>query len=263
MSTAAAQELLPLPGTGSSTGWFVYGVATRGTPVPAELRGVDGQPVHLLTHGTLAAVASAALLDRPPGRRAEILAYTTVLDALAAHAAVAPVRFGSVFADDQDVVDHLLAPSADDLAAMLEDLGGRTQLRLTATYRQEALLAEIVASDPEIARLRGLTRDAPQESFHAERVELGQLVAGAVEQVRTHEAQELLATVAPLCIAIKEQPVRGLDGLADAALLVERGRVAELEDVLEVVAETVHPRIAISLAGPMAPYDFVGGEPWD
>ncbi|MDH2415874.1 GvpL/GvpF family gas vesicle protein [Nocardioides sp. CER19] len=263
MSTGTqAPTPLPLPGAGTDTGWFVYGITSRSVSVPESIRGVDDQPVHLLTYGELAAVASAALLDRPPGRRAEILAYTTVLDTLAEESPVAPVRFGSIFADDQDVVDHLLAPSTDDLATLLADLQGRTQLRLTATYRQEVLLAGLVADDPDIARLRDLTRDAPEEAYHAERVQLGQLVAQAVERIREGDAQELLDTVAPLCVGVAEQPARGLDGLLDAALLVDRSRVETLEDVLEVVAETVHERIELRLVGPMAPYDFVEGEAW-
>ena len=253
---------LPLPGGAADTGWFVYGITNRSVSVPEDLRGVDGQPVHLLTYGELAAVASSSLLDRPPGRRAEILAYAEVLDTLARVGTVAPVRFGSVFADDQDVVDNLLEPSADDLTAILGDLEGRVQLRLTATYHQDVILAELVAADPEIARLRQLTRDAPEEAYHAERLRLGQLVAGAAEQVREQDAEELLTTVSPLCVNVSMQPARGLTGLVDAALLVDRANVDTLEEVLEVVAETVHERIHLRLVGPTAPYDFVGGESW-
>jgi hypothetical protein len=185
-----------------------------------------------------------------------------VLDTVAEVGAVAPVRFGSMFADDQDVVDHVLAPTAEDLEALLEDLDGRAQLRLSATYRQDVVIAEGVAADPEIARLRELTRDAPEEAFHGERVRLGQLVAAAVEQTREADTQDILETVSPLCVGVSLQPARGMDGVMQAALLVERSRIEDLEEVLEVVAETVHDRIALALVGPMAPYDFVGGEPW-
>jgi hypothetical protein len=253
---------LPLPGTGADTGWFVYGIANRSLSVPADLRGVDEQPVHVLTYGDLVAVASPTLLDRPPGRRAEILAYAEVLDTLVRDGVVAPVRFGSVFADDQDVVDNLLAPTAENLTALLADLEGCVQLRLSATYRQDVLLTELVANDPEIAELRELTRDTPEEAFRAERLRLGQLVSGAIDQAREEDSEELLATVSPLCVSVSMQSARGLDGLMEAALLIERSRVETLEEVLEVLAETVHERIQLRLLGPMAPYDFVGGEPW-
>lgn len=263
--SASADEatLLPLPDEGAGTGWFVYGVTSRSASVPDGLRGVDGQPLHLLVHGELAAVASAAHLDRPAGRRAEILAYSEVLDTLAPGRAVAPVRFGSLFADDQDVVDHLLAPGREELTSLLAELEGCVQYRLSATYRQDALLAAVVADDPEIAELRELTRDAPEESFYGERVRLGQLVSAAVEQRRAVDTERLVDAISPLCVALSESPGQGLDGVVDAALLVEVTRVEVLEEALEVMAETVHDRIGLRLLGPMAPYDFVGGEPWD
>lgn len=261
-AAASREHDLPLPGGGTDTGWFVYGIANRSVTVPADLRGVDGQPVHLLSRGDLAAVASPALIERPPGRRAEILAYAEVLDTLSQEGTVAPVQFGSIFADDQDVVDNLLAPSAEDFAALLDDLQGQVQLRLTATYHRDVLLAALVAEDPEIAELRELTRDAPEEAYHAERLRLGELVAAAVDRAREDDSEELLASVSPLCTAVALQPARGLEGLLDAALLVERSRVDTLEEVLEVVAETVHERIELRLVGPTAAYDFVRGEPW-
>ena len=44
------------------------------------------------------------------------------------------------------------------------------------------------------------------------------------------------------------------------ALLVDDERRGELEQHLESLAEAVHERIRLRLMGPMAPYDFVGGD---
>ncbi len=46
------------------------------------------------------------------------------------------------------------------------------------------------------------------------------------------------------------------------ALLVDDDRRAEFEEHLEGLAEAVHERIRLRLVGPVAPYDFVGGERW-
>lgn len=261
MSTGAV-ELLPTPGPETGTGWFVYGVTDPTLSVPEGLTGVDDQPVSLLPHGELAAVASPALLDRPPGRRAELLAYTRVLDTLALRGPVAPVRFGSILADADDVVASLLEPSAAELVALLEDLTGRVQLRLEAAYREDVALAEVVARDPEIARLRALTRDAPEHTFHAERITLGRLVADALDETRALDAEVILDAVRPRCVAVLEQPGNGLDRIVDAQLLVDDEERPELEEMLERLAEELHERIALRLIGPIAPYDFVGGASW-
>lgn len=259
--SAATATLLPEPGPDTGTGWFVYGVARPDLTVPDGLVGVDDQPVRVLASDEIGVIASTALLERPPGRRAEILAYTRVLDALAVPGPIAPVRFGSLFADAQDVADHLLGDAAD-LTALLEDLAGRVQLSLSASYHQEALLADLVTRSPEIARLRERTRGLPEEASYADRVRLGQLVAAAVDAERSADAAALLDAIAPLCVAMADKPGRGMDGVLDAALLVESEDQAALEQVLEELAEQLHERIRLRLVGPTAPYDFVGGEPW-
>jgi hypothetical protein len=260
---APGQELLPEPATHSGTGWFVYGVTRPTLALPADLIGVDDQPVRLLPHGRVAAVVSAALLERPPGRRAEIFAYTRVLDALAVPGPVAPVRFGSIFADTDDVVDHLLAPDGDDLQALLEDLTDRVQLRLVALWREGTALREVVAGDAEIARLREHTRDLPEDAGYPERVRLGQLVAAQVDELRAEATASILEAVAPFCVAVAETAGSGPERIFEAHLLVDVSRWPDLEEMLESLAAEVHERIRLQFVGPMAPYDFVGGGRWD
>ena len=57
-------------------------------------------------------------------------------------------------------------------------------------------------------------------------------------------------------------PGAGVDHVFDVALLVERARREELEEMLEGLAEAVHERIQLSLTGPLPPYDFVGEGQW-
>lgn len=262
MTVPTTDALLPPPGPEHDTGWFVYGVSRPTLPVPAGLTGVDDQPVQLLPHGDVAAIVSAALLDRPPGRRAELLAYTRVLDTLAVRGPVAPVRFGSILADTDDVVATLLDPSGPQLDALLDELTDRVQLRLQAAYREDVALAEVVARDPEVARLRDLTRDAPEDAYYAERIELGRRVAAAVDELRAADAEAIIEAVRPRCAAIVEQIGSGLDRIVEAQLLVDDEQRPDLEEMLEQLAEEIHERIALRLSGPLAPYDFVGGTPW-
>lgn len=255
-------QLLPEPREGSGTGWFVYGVTRASQTVPADLIGVDDQPVRLLPHGPIAAVASGALIERPPGRRAEILAYTRVLDALAVPGPVAPVSFGSIFADTDDVRSRLLEPERDSLEALLDDLTDRVELRLVALWHEGAVLREVIEIHPEVARLREVTRDLPEEGAYAERVALGQLVAGHLDELRTDATAALLDPVRPHCVATNEIPGSGLERVFEAQLLVELEQWPELEVLLESLAGEVHDRMRLQLVGPTAPYDFVGGARW-
>src|SRR4051812_38123696 len=76
---------------------FVYGVVPAADldAVEVGLAGIDGQPVAFVRGGELATAATVVGLDRPPQRRADLMAYQSVLDAMAAAAPVVPVRFGT------------------------------------------------------------------------------------------------------------------------------------------------------------------------
>lgn len=240
------------------TGWFVYGIVAADAAFPHDLTGLDGEPVHTFACGRVAAVVTRVALERPPGRGADLLAYNSVLDALAQAGQVIPVRFGSVLVDEADVVDGLLRPDEEHFAELLLELEGRRQFVFQADFDEEVVLREIVAGDPEIAELRALTKDLPEDAAYGERVRLGELVAAAVEARRGEDADRLLDDVLPVTDAHVLRPVSGLKRVVDAAFLVADERRDEFENRLEVLAEETHGRMRLRLMGPTAPYDFVG-----
>ncbi len=246
--------------TSATTGLYVYGVVVaEAGRVPEGLVGIDGAPVELVRLGDVAAAVSVAALERPPGRRAELVAHRDVVDALAASGAVVPVQFGAMLADPDDVVQSVLGPDEQRFASLLAELAGRRQYVVRGRYNEQAVLAEIVAGDPEVAHLRGVTRDAPEHAARAERVRLGELVAHALERKREHDTAIVLDAVLPHVASYAPHAVSGVDRALDVAFLVDEPAQAAFEDVLEALAESMHERVRLQLLGPMAPYDFVDG----
>jgi hypothetical protein len=244
---------------GPETGFYVYGVVRAGAGrVPPELVGIDQAPVRTVDHDGIAAVVAEIGVDRPPGRRADLMAHSAVLDSLVATGVVIPVQFGSVLADAESVVEDLLVPGRDYFESLLDELSGHVQFNLRASYHEPVMLAEVVAENPEIADLRERTRDLPPDGAYGEKVRLGELVARAVEGKRAIDAESLLDSVEPLVAACVVRPGGATDHVADLALLVAEDRRADFEEQLELLAEQVHERIRLRLVGPVAPYDFVG-----
>lgn len=241
----------------TGAGCFVYGVVGAGSRLPEGATGMDEAPLRAVGYGDVVAVVSDVSLDRPPGRRRDLLAYSAVLDALAAAGPVVPVRFGAVLEDDDTLLDEWLAPDAGYFAELLDQLAGRAQFQLKALYREDVGLREVVAADPEIAELRDRTRDLPEEVAYADRVRLGELVAQSVEAKREDDAAALLDVVLPHTSAHVLRTSTGLEQVLDVALLVDDDHRSLLEEALEGLAEVVHERIRLQLVGPMAPYDFV------
>src|SRR5262245_7863526 len=91
------------------TALFVYAVVRADRDLPSDLSGVDGNAVALVPHGDIGAVVSVLAADRPAARRADLTAYSDVMEALVPGGAVAPIRFGCLVPDDGAVVSELLA----------------------------------------------------------------------------------------------------------------------------------------------------------
>ena len=251
---------MPEPG---DRGLYVYGVvASVDAAPPGDARGMDGHPLELVSTESLGALVTEVSLPRPPGRRRDLMSHSDVLNVMATEWDVVPVRFGTVFPSRDEVVDKLLTARSAELTALLERVGDATQFNLRATYVEERVLADVVRADPEIRRLKERTERLPAGTTHPEVLRLGRLVSGAMAAQRREDSAVLAGRVLPL---VKDSRVRersATDHVLDLALLVDRAAMGVFEEELEELAGEVHERIRLQLTGPLAPFDFLEGEPW-
>jgi hypothetical protein len=245
------------PESTSSTAYYVYGIVPADAPVEVVAEAGFGGQVELHTEGNVGALVEAVEIDRPLGRRRDLVAHSTVLNTMATHGPVLPMRFGSVVDGKHAVVEELLAPQQEHFLEMLDQVAGRVQFTLRAHYVLDTVLAEIVAADPEIAQLRRETADLPEDATHFKRIRLGELVSKAVDARRRADADDLISRISSLVEDWVAREVAGMDTMADFALLVSADKQGELESAAEVLAAELDGRVRLSLAGPMAVFDFV------
>lgn len=239
--------------------WYVYGVAGSGLD-PAALQDVEGIGSNgptVVEHLGLAAVVELLDEGAPAGARRSLMAHYRVLNAVSGHAAVLPLRFGTVLEDPEAVRTVLLAPQQDELEATLAALVGHVQLVVKARYVADAVLAEVVAADPRIRELNARTRDLPGDAAHHDRVRLGELVAQAVEATRVVDREQLVEALRPHAVDWSVRDGSGVEGLCDLSLLVATGQRATVEAAAADLAHSWADRVTVQVLGPMAPFDFV------
>ncbi|MGP4006687.1 GvpL/GvpF family gas vesicle protein [Streptomyces sp. 4N124] len=238
---------------------YVYGITTRSHPaLPEGLGGVGDppRPVRVLEEGELAAVVSDAPEELRPKRR-ELLAHQNVLAETGATGCVLPMRFGSVAPDDGKVTD-VLAERASHYEERLRALDGKVEYNLKASHVEETVLHQVLADNPELRALAEANRLAGGGS-HEQRLQLGEMIAAAVQEREVQDAAAAQEALTPLAAATSPGP--GSAGwLANVSFLVERDSVAGfLEKVEELRAAS--PHLEISVNGPLPPYSFVDPAP--
>lgn len=231
------------------TATYVYGVAERGL----ALRGsgvVDGR-LGTIEHGSLAAIISPVPSLQLRAKRRDLLAHQDVLERAFARGTVIPFRFGTVFADEDSVFSELLEPRHDAFARLLASLRNVVELSVRAYYIEEAVLRELVAESPNIARLKGRGND----------VALGEAVADALAAKRAAEAAAIERVLVPLANDAVIEPPRTDYELFRGAFLVERAEIDTFDLEMNTFARERDGTIVFKYVGPLPPHSFVDSEP--
>jgi Gas vesicle synthesis protein GvpL/GvpF len=234
----------------------VYGIVPAETPLDGVPAGIGGAPVGRVVSGGLAALVSPVEGEELRAMRRDLLSHSAVLERAIAAGPVLPLRFGIVLRDEDAVAQELLEPRRDELTALLERFERLVELRVKAFYDEEAVLREIVRSDPAIARLNEATRGAPDVAAHAHRVRLGEAVAHALEATRENDSQAILARLRPLAEDFVVEEGESSLGLT-ASFLVDRGRVETFDGAMDELAREHEGRITFKYLGPLPPHSFV------
>lgn len=235
---------------------YVYGVIPAAGD-PPSVAGIGGTPVQLIGVDEIAALVSDIDPDGLEMGREAMTAHERVLEDALTGATVLPMRFGVIMKGEQAVRSELLSRHGSELRAQLAALDGKIELRLRATYEEDRLMREAVAQDPEILRLRESLRHVPEEATYYARIQLGELVAAAVERTREADGEAILAELAPLAVSV-EVGANAHERIAlNASFLVERGRLAAFDERVDEIGRSQAGRMRFKYTGPLPPHSFV------
>jgi len=235
---------------------YVYGIVEAGAAKPRG-RGIAGAPLRVVKSEDAAALVSEVASGNVRLGRDELLLHAKVLERALARGPVLPMRFGVVMSDPEDVRSRLLEERGSELRTQLAEFAGKVEIRIRATYEQEALLREVVREHPNIASLREEVRGGSDDATYYGRIRLGELVAAAIQRRREHDARAIVDALIPAALAVEFGEPAHERVVVQASFLVDRERLAEFDAILEDVAATYGGRIRFKYVGPLPPHSFV------
>jgi hypothetical protein len=247
--------------SGGQTGVYVYGILPGDIEIEPGAAGVGDPPgeIRAIRYRDLAALVSDVDLGRPLGRAEDLFTHEELLDSSAADVPVLPLRFGAVLASDDAVADELLGPHYDEFSAALQQLDGHAEYVVKGRYVEQAVLGEVLTENPEAARLGDEIRGMDPDVTRDQRIRLGEIVVATIEARRQADTHALGDAVSgQVTASVVRPPTHELDAVY-AAFLVETGKAEALREAVERLAEEWQDRIDLTLVGPLAAYDFVGG----
>lgn len=238
---------------------YVYGIVPADVQAEDDAEGVGDPPakVETVREGDIAALVSPIPTDHPLGTPDDLRAHAHLLDGAAAVAPVLPLRFGAVMTDAGAVAEELLREHHDEFRETLAKLEGHAQYIVKGRYDEQVFLRDLLEESEQARALRDDIKAKPEDASRDSRMALGELIANAIEakrQADTATAVEALEA-AGLTVNVRE-PTHEFDAV-NVAVLAEVKSEADLEAVVDKLAENAQGRVDLKLLGPMAAYDFV------
>lgn len=243
-------------GASAPNATYVYGVLSADDEPPA-ISGIAGAPLHEIKSDGIAALVSDLSDHELKLGREEMTIHARVLEEALQHGTVLPMRFGVVMEGEPAVRSHLLDAHRDELKQQLSELTGKVELRLRAVYDEPALMAEVVHEDLDIARLRQSLRGASEDATYYGRIQLGEMVAQAVERKREGDGAQILDALAPLALDTHVAEPANERIVLSASFLVPRERMPEFDAAVDEIGRAQADRMRLKYTGPLPPHSFV------
>jgi hypothetical protein len=230
---------------------YLYGFLRAPDEALPDLIGVFGAPVLAQVDGDLAAVVSPV----PPGphraARDDVLAHSEVLQALIEDHDVVPAAFGTVYPQGFDIA-ALPRSERRAVSRLLDDLGGKVEVQVRATYDELGVTAAIVDSDSRLRRLRSTrNQDYPTQ------LAIGTRFAEVLDRRRRADSDAVAKTLSRVADRVLTEPPSGDWGAFRLSLLVQRRTLPDVESALQGLADGQASYLTMDWIGPLPPYSFV------
>jgi hypothetical protein len=215
--------------------------------------------IYAIPYRDIAAVVRDVPLPAPQPTRQDLVSHLRMIEHIMTTRTVIPVVFGSIARTEEEVIEGVLASHYDEWQALLLRLAGKVELGLKVLWREMGtVFAEIVADHDAIRARRDVIALRPQASTYHDRIEIGEMVAQALEEKKRREAAAMLEALAPFAAEVRGGKLLGENMILNTAFLVERAREAQFDREVSRLAQAHGERLVFKYVGPAPPFNFVG-----
>ncbi len=228
-----------------------------------SLEGIDQQLVDVEILAPFAVVYSRAQKKRYLSSRSNLLCHELVqekiMTAIPNHLGVPlPLQFGLVVADWAEVHQALIVPYAAKLSSLLQELVGKREVSVKIFWDEKVEL------DLELQENQDLQQQKQAYGVKAlsmdQAIEVGQIVANALEQRKTRIVNHFMALLSPMALKSiigKPMTTNMTDMIGNISFLIENDREPEFAQQVEAIDALYDSRLRLRYNNFTAPYNFV------
>lgn len=166
---------------------------------------------------------------------------------------ILPVKFGTLLADANEVLD-LLAQGRSQLVTALDAMSGKVEMEVAGTWDLAQVLRQ-VSLEEEIAQARLAIVNQGQLDMES-RLRLGQLVKAHLDQRRRSYQERMVAALQTVAMDVAPNALVSEELVMNVAFLIDQRQKEEFEDRVRQLDMAFQSAITFRLVGPLPPYSF-------
>jgi len=240
-------------------GTYLYGIVEGGLELPPGILGVDGiSPVRVIATAGLACILSDYQGREPTSLPKEqlvktLLAHQRVVEQAMQEGTVLPVKFGTIFREQQEAL-AMLKQGRSSLRGALSFASDKVEVDVAATWDSRRVIEEI-GREEHIARLKETLAQRGSLALE-DRVQLGQMVKASLDRRRDDYRDRIAGALRPCSLDEVSNPIISDELVLNVACLVERTRLPELEQIMQGLDQFFQGQLNFRVIGPLPLYSF-------
>ena len=239
-------------------GKYLYCLIKEKKSKEFNVLGIEGGKVYTISEGELSVVISDVEIKEYPISRENTLTHQKVIEEAMKEYDVLPISFGTVAESEKNIKEKILKLKAKELLNALEKIKGKVELNLKAVWLDMSnVFREVLKENKEIqmAKKEASTISGIGKTNLA--MEVGKMVAGALEEKKEREAREILKPLKKIAEDFKENKVQLDQVIFNAAFLVSKEKEKEFDKEILNLGEKHNKRIKFLYVGSLPPYNFI------
>ena len=239
----------------TNVGTYLYGFAPSGFRPAADLRGLAGAPLGVLSHGEVSAVVSRhPVMPLTPSRK-NLEPHHRIVREISTQAALVPAAFGHICESEHQLLD-VMRGNHQEIREELARLAHKCEMGLKLVWNVDSIFEFMVRTNRDLREFRDRVFSRRQPSV-AEKLDVGALFEATLNQQRERLSAVVFNALQPVTCEVTSVPPRDEQTVFQAALLIQRARETEFAQLLEAAAKAFDSNYTLQTTGPWPPYSFV------
>lgn len=235
--------------------YYGFGII-RANSIDVELLklGSNQESTRLIVEGDLAMLCAKIEDDSmATATRESMSRYTEVLCLVIKYTTIVPLRFGTLF-DQEEEIRKVLKKDKKSYLKFLNNLDNKIEVELKVWWKKESF-QETMMKNKRLGRWKKALEKGVGQGYDL--VEFGKAIMEVADYERKELEKSFLATLRPLAADyVVKDPMDEFQAF-DGVYLVERQKEDEFDQAVGVLFEKYAATMIFKYTGPWAPHHFV------